>query len=184
MGWHGHRFPKGVMSSPNPIKKGEHRGKATEFKKGIVPKNKLPVGSVTTRIQKGDHPRAWVKVAEPNVWIPRAIYTWTSQGGTIARGFVIHHRNHNSLDDSIENLECIKRATHANHHQPALQTAKIGLTLKVRSLPCGKCGKVTMLKKRGSFCHDCAISSRREKHRNYKKWLRAQRRQKRIPDSS
>lgn len=166
-------FPKGVLSTPKPIKKGQHLSPDTEFKKGIVPKNKLPVGSETIRQQTGDSPRAWVKVAEPNVWMPRAVHVWLSNGGTIGDGFVIHHRNEDTLDDRIENLECVKRSRHAEIHRTKISGGIKGKKLPCKNVRCGRCNQEFQGKKEGSFCHDCQEETRRESRRSYKKRLRS-----------
>ena len=101
-----------------PIAKGERRGVTTEFVKGQRPTNVLPVGSVTTRVRhkRGRDTRAWVKVAEPNVWRERAVVVWESANGPRPRGLVIHHINGDPLDDRPENLVALTRAEHAALH--------------------------------------------------------------------
>lgn len=103
------RVPKGVRVSP-----------ASEFKPGAVPKNKLPVGSVTIRDDKAGKPRAWVKVAEPNKWRPRAIVVWEATHGPLPRGKVVHHRDRDSLNDSLENLVALTPSEHATEHREDL----------------------------------------------------------------
>lgn len=36
--------------------------------------------------------------------------------GEIPNGFVIHHKDENTLNNSIDNLECIQDAQHRSHH--------------------------------------------------------------------
>jgi hypothetical protein len=86
---------------------------------GEVPHNKLPVGSVRIRQRRNrsEGPRAWVKVAEPNVWRLRAVLEWEKAHGVLAPGLVVHHVNRDTLDDRIENLEAIDRASHLLEHR-------------------------------------------------------------------
>lgn len=107
------RSPKGARVSP-----------ATEFKPGTVPKNKLPVSSVTFRDDKAGTPRAWVKVAEPSVWRPRAIVVWETTHGPLPRGLVVHHVDRDSLNDVTANLVALTPSEHATEHQHDLIAAR------------------------------------------------------------
>lgn len=106
-----------------PPAKGSRRNVATEFKPGTIPANRLPVGSVTVRHRVGrqDGPRAWVKIADPNVWRPRAVVEWEKAHGPLKRGQVVHHKNRDTLDDSLGNLEAIDRAKHLHEHRPEFE---------------------------------------------------------------
>lgn len=171
----GYRYPVGHRPD-NPIKPGERRGVATEFEKGHIPKNKLPVGSVTIRQHKGDHPRAWIKVSEPNVWMPRAVHVWISSGGTVPKGFVIHHDNEDTLDDRIENLKCIKRGAHRMIHHEKIRLAQTGRTATIKTKTCQTCGIEYSGKPQSQFCEPCRKERTRAKRRDYKKRLRSQNR--------
>lgn len=86
-------------------------------RKGFEPHHKLPIGSETTRRDKGKgSPRVYRKVAEPNVWKLRAVLVWESINGVVPKGKVIHHRDRNSMNDIPTNLECLTRAEHAREH--------------------------------------------------------------------
>jgi hypothetical protein len=116
------RFIPGVSYSPaTQFRKGERRSRVTEFKPGRPAHNKLLVGAV--RIRKETHTgleRAWVKVAEPNVWKKRAVVVWQSIHGPLPCGYVVHHKNRDSLDDDPDNLEALTRAAHAEAHREEL----------------------------------------------------------------
>lgn len=128
------RFVAGHSYSPGTqIQKGERRSRSTEFKPGarvsrateFVPgglaHNRAPLGSVRVRIETNTGlPRAWVKVAEPNIWRKRAVVVWEDTHGPLARGRVIHHRDRDSLNDSIENLAALTRKEHADEHRHEL----------------------------------------------------------------
>jgi hypothetical protein len=103
-----------------PIPKGERRGVATEFTPGQRPSNWCPVGTVRERAHRGVV-RAWVKVAEPNVWRLRAVVSWESLNGPLPAGHVVHHRNRDPLDDQPGNLEALTRAAHLAEHRAEIR---------------------------------------------------------------
>lgn len=47
---------------------------------------------------------------------------WEKHNGSIPEGYVIHHKDGNGLNNSIENLEMMTRAEHVRHHDPGFQT--------------------------------------------------------------
>jgi hypothetical protein len=96
--------------------KGMHLSPASEFPRGHRPANKLPVGSVTERPDKNGAVRAWVKVAEPNVWRLRAVVVWEATHGPLPKGRLVHHRDRNPLNDEPSNLEALTRAEHVKEH--------------------------------------------------------------------
>jgi hypothetical protein len=106
-----------VSGNLKPTPKGVRRSPSTEFKGG-PPHNALPVGSVTIRRRpgRGDDTRAWVKVSEPNVWRPRAIVEYERAYGPVPAGFIVHHIDHDSLNDAPDNLVAMSRAEHLAHH--------------------------------------------------------------------
>jgi len=170
------QFPKGVLSTPKPIQKGQHISAATEFKKGMIPQNKLPVGSETIRTHKGDYPRAWIKVKEPNVWVMKSVYLWLSAGYEIPQGCVIHHINKNSLDDRLENLCLLTRAAHRLIHDEELKNGKTpGQELPLKRVVCTVCDSKFQGKaqRKNSLCPQCAKERHIEQSRSYKKRLRA-----------
>ena len=87
---------------------------ATEFKKGHIPANDLPI--YTERIQhEGIYriPRAEIKLirgAGKDNWQSKAKYVWLQNGNTYNKGYIMYHKDGDSLNDTIENLECISRA--------------------------------------------------------------------------
>lgn len=98
-------------------KKGMHFSRRTEFSKGSIPSNKLPVGSVRFRKRKREQElRAYIKVAEPNVWRLRAHVVWEENYGKIPNGTIIHHIDRNRLNDDPTNLAAVSRAWHIKEH--------------------------------------------------------------------
>lgn len=45
---------------------------------------------------------------------------WEKENGPVPDGFVIHHKDHDRRNNSIENLECIKISEHHKHHNEDL----------------------------------------------------------------
>lgn len=130
----GNKFAKGCGPNRTSFKpenppwnkgvKGLRLSPQTEFKKGQKGINWLPVGSVRVRRDKGKgQPRAYIKVAEPNIWKLRAVLVWEKENGPVPKGFVVHHKNENSLEDVIENLCALTRAQHLMAHEKSLRVA-------------------------------------------------------------
>jgi len=115
--WNKGSFAKGHRPWNKDLK-GIHLSPSSEFTHGQVPINYLPVGVVQIRKRKrGGKKRAWVKVADPNVWRLRAKVVWEEHNGPIPKGLLIHHINRNTLDDHIANLQCLTRAEHLKEHR-------------------------------------------------------------------
>ena len=98
--------------------KGIHLSPKSEYKKGRDSEKWLPVGSETIRQHHHEkNERVWVKVAEPSVWKLRAVYNWEAQNGSVPKGSVVHHKDRDSLNDSLDNLQVMTRAEHINEHR-------------------------------------------------------------------
>lgn len=97
--------------------RGIHFSPDTEFKKGRPNGREKPIGTVTVRIDRNGNPRAFVKVAEKGRYRERARVVWTAKHGPIPRGMLIHHRDRNSLNDSLDNLQLMTRGEHVNEHR-------------------------------------------------------------------
>jgi len=111
------------LSSATEIQSGQRLSPKTEFKKGQAARNKLPLGSVTVRTnRKTGVSRAWVKVAEPNVWRLRAIVVWESIQGKLPKGKLVHHKDRNPLNDDIDNLAAMTRGEHFKEHEEELRS--------------------------------------------------------------
>lgn len=113
------------MSPSTEIKKGDHLSVKTEFKAGVPGLSRLPIGSV--RIRKETHTgsmRAWVKIADPNVWKKRSILVWESEHGPLPKGWVVHHDDRNSMNDDISNLIGMTRRDHAAEHRDELNMSR------------------------------------------------------------
>lgn len=128
--WHskaqvtGGQFQSGLRPW-NAGKKGIHLSPNSEWKKGQPGRNWLPVAAVTTRLDKNAAPRAYRKIAEPNVWRENAIVVWEELNGPLPDGIVIHHRDKNSINDIPSNLQALTRAEHIEIHRDDLTAGKM-----------------------------------------------------------
>lgn len=97
---------------------------ATEFKSGRAPHNRAATGAVRIRTDKNGKRRAWVKVAEPNKWKLRAVVAWEQRNGRLPAGLVVHHEDHDPLNDNPDNLTAITRREHWLKHAAELEAAR------------------------------------------------------------
>ena len=82
------------------------------------------MGTITIRTHRKEK-RQWIKVSEPNTWEVYAVYLWKKYNNKeIPKGYIIHHKNKNKLDDRIENLELLSRKEHINIHRKDLSNFK------------------------------------------------------------
>jgi len=115
-------FPKGCVP-PNKGRKGWSAPgtEATRFKKGSVPHTVLPVGTYTTTTARRkfnkrnnryyDIPSYWrLKVADRQ-WVFVHRMEWESEHGPIEKGHAVIFVDGDSLNPSLDNLDCIDRGT-------------------------------------------------------------------------
>ncbi len=128
--WAGNKLRQGLVPvnaippGTEPWNKGVtgiHLSPATEFKPGHSGTRRLPVGAVTQRADKNGTVRAWVKIAEPNRWVLRAVKVYCDTYGKVPRSHVVHHKDRNSLNDDPRNLEALTRSQHINVHRDDLR---------------------------------------------------------------
>lgn len=94
-----------------------------------------PIGTVTirTRHKRGGVKRAWVKIAQPNVWKLRAQDVWEAFHGPLPAGMGVHHKDEDTLNDAIGNLEAVTKAAHLAEHRAGFDHAKrIAKSIKSR----------------------------------------------------
>jgi len=90
-----------------------HNNSSAKFKPGHRPKNSLPVGTITIRIDTNGKAYHHIKVAEPKKWEYLARHVWeATRGRKIPQGFVVYHLDGISLNDSQDNLTCVPRSIH------------------------------------------------------------------------
>ncbi len=113
-----HRFQKGQPAWNKGKKIGSHPNTAkTQFKKGHLPHNHQPVGTIVVI-----HGYKKIKLAEPNKWAFLHRQIWVEANGKIPPRHVIAFIDHDSLNCVIENLECVSREDwmkrHTMHNYP------------------------------------------------------------------
>lgn len=107
-----------VVREDGRFVRGHHYSPATQFARGQAAHNRLPIGSVSARVETHTGlVRAWIKVAEPNVWVKRAVFVWECINGPLPRGLVVHHRDRDSMNDAPLNLEALTRSEHITEHR-------------------------------------------------------------------
>lgn len=97
--------------------------KATQFKRGFRSSRCRPVGSVTVRIDKSKKQRRWIKVTDtgkPQDWVIYATWLWEKNHGPIPKGMMVHHLDHDSMNDTLSNYALITRSGHINEHRAEL----------------------------------------------------------------
>lgn len=128
------KFKKGHKAW-NESMKGIHLSPGSEFKKGNKPASWRPVGTVVIRegSRRGrgrrDGPRAYVKIAEPNIWKARAVIEWERANGPLPPGVLVHHKDRNTLNDTPGNLVVLTRAKHIEEHRKEY-AGKAGASLR------------------------------------------------------
>jgi len=102
------------------------------FELGNVMWNEL-LNKRKTKINYSIRPRFEVYHKGKNVKYSHVVWNVHNPDNLIIKGEVIHHKNGNSLDDSIDNLEKMTQSKHAQYH--ALKNGKaISRQMKERNL--------------------------------------------------
>lgn len=110
------RFQKGHVPA-NKGKKMPYNANVarTQFKKGIIPPNTVPVG--TEVVDKEGYLKRKVSdrkdVPARRNWKYVHRMVWEEHNGPVPKGSIVVFKNGDSSDIRIENLECITRAQHA-----------------------------------------------------------------------
>ncbi len=99
-----------------------------------IPENKYPVGTVRvrTRYKRRNEKRNFIKVSEPNEWVLFSRYVWENKNGKIRENMLIHHKDGNKLNDSIDNLELVSKSEHISIHRDEFEKKRIELSAKAR----------------------------------------------------
>ena len=78
----------------------------------------MPIGTIVIRQKAGEGAYRFIKTTERGKWISYSKYLWTMAGGKIKAGEFIHHKDGNSLNDSLDNYIAVNRAAHCKIHNP------------------------------------------------------------------
>lgn len=103
------RFPAGLVPWNKGMKGWNAGGRAdlTKFRRGHRGARQKPVG--TERMERDG---LMVKVAEPNVWKPKARVVWEKHFGPIPQGCVVRLKDGDRYNCSPENLLLLSRRDH------------------------------------------------------------------------
>jgi hypothetical protein len=109
------RFKQGQPPKNKGLRRpgwGPGRMKETQFAKGALPHNTVPVG--TERVRDG---YLWVKVRndlEParRNWMSKHQYLWERAHGPVPADHLVRFRDGNRHHLTLDNLECVSRAEH------------------------------------------------------------------------
>lgn len=82
------------------------------------------IGSEIIRTDSCGRKRAWVKIAQPDVWIQRARYYVECFSSHIPKDRIVHHRDKDTLNDTLTNLLIVTRKWHINCHRKELNAGK------------------------------------------------------------
>lgn len=108
-------FQAGIVPWNNGTS-GVMRANSGSFRDGEPGPKAVPTGTVTLRIDGNGTPRNWIKT--DSGWRPYAQHVWEESFGAIPEGKVVHHRDHDSINDVPENLQLVTRSEHIRVHRP------------------------------------------------------------------
>lgn len=98
------RFKVGAIPF-NKGKKGLGGWKPTEFRKGHLPHNYIPVGS--ERIDGDGYTQ--IKIADPNKWKGKHILIWEKHNGPVPKGYAVIFGDGNKNNLELDNLILVSR---------------------------------------------------------------------------
>ncbi len=85
---------------------------------------------------------------------------WEYHMGKIPDGFIVHHMDENRANNSINNLQCMSRKDHSDHHREEVLKSLRGAKVVIQ---CAHCGQTVTKIKRGinRYCSvKCRANSR------------------------
>lgn len=109
--YHNHKLNSGLdgrfLKGQEPFNKGTHIGgwEPTQFKKGNIPHNWLPVGS--ERINRDGYFE--IKIADPRAWKGKHILIWEEHNGTVPKGYAVIFGDGDRSNFDIDNLILVSR---------------------------------------------------------------------------
>lgn len=77
---------------------------------------RLPIGHISILYNNG-YFRKRIKIKQPDKMILNARYVWEKYNGSQPKGTVIHHKDGNTLNDDISNLQLMNRDIHSKYHR-------------------------------------------------------------------
>lgn len=129
------RFKKG-HATWNKGAKGIHLSRATEFKKGNRPPQYRPIGTLLIRHDKSGNDYRFIKIRDDGPvhrrCVPYAWHVWEQAHSPIPQGWLIRHKDGDTLNDELSNLMLIDRAKHLRmtSHKPTVRRRRERNALK------------------------------------------------------
>lgn len=126
-----YRFVKG-QEPPNKGKKMPgivySKAEKTMFKKGNLPHNTRSDGEISIRKDKRGVPYRFIRISKGK-WIPFSRYIYQIEIGDIPTGYVVKHKDGDTLNDSADNLKAISKRENAkeNHNRDKARETMKGL---------------------------------------------------------
>jgi hypothetical protein len=124
-------FQPGVPSwNAGTAGKGVMKPNVTSFKKGMESATKVPVGTEKVRREKNGRLRTWVKVSDgagkytQDDWKLRSVVVYEKKYGPIPKGGIVHHKDHDPMNDDINNLMLVDRRGHLLIHRPDFENRR------------------------------------------------------------
>lgn len=120
-------FSKGFIPWNKGLKGINTGGKATQFKKGNIPANWVPIG--TERIRKNGYIKVKVDDGRLNKnWKAKHVAVWEAANGPVPPGHAIIFGDGNNRNFDLENLLCVSRAQLVRMNQNVLIQNDVELT--------------------------------------------------------
>ena len=100
------------------------RPNAGRWQDGATPHNRRQDGDVYVTLDQNAKPRAMIRVGEGKgwagygrAWVERSRFVWEQHNGPVPDGSVVHHKDDDTTNDEIGNLELQTRAGHIDEHR-------------------------------------------------------------------
>lgn len=108
-------------------------GNKTSFKKGIVPANRVPIGTEKERVDG----YVWVKIGDGHGnknWALKHVMVWEEVHGPVPKGSIVIFLDGDTHNFDIDNLRMISKATNARLNQshlryPDKELTSMGITI-------------------------------------------------------
>jgi hypothetical protein len=123
--WNVGKNPKDYISPENYQKMA-----ACHFKKGGLPPNTKHDGAITLRNDKTGAKYYFIRISKAN-WIPYHVKIYQDAYGPIPKNHIIVFRDRNTLNVSLDNLECISRIENMQRNSLHRLSPEIKQTIRI-----------------------------------------------------
>jgi hypothetical protein len=115
---------KGMKQVDYMTEKQIARTKGTRFKKGHKPKNTLQDGAITVRTDhknRSGRKYQWIRISEGK-WELLHKHIWEKANGAVPEGHCLWFKDGDSMNVTLDNLECITRVENARRNKQAFNS--------------------------------------------------------------